>query len=197
MRNRLILGTLILLSGACHKASDTSVPDPAYYRQQEARVIVDLFDEIITVHRQTTPPRPGAADTLATPLYVADSLFGSKSQWHYQRRIGSNRAASAAQKRLITTLTDSLTESVSLPSQLTVLLKQHNFHSMAARLAAHFPEPSTGIGLSRVIFNRDFTEACFVHSLTCGGDCGEGTLIFVGKQKGRWVITQRLRLWIA
>ncbi|UOQ71991.1 hypothetical protein [Hymenobacter cellulosilyticus] len=198
MKNWLIIGALVLLSGACQKATDTRVPDPAYYRQQEAQVLEDLFDELIAAHRMSLPPRPGAhaSDTSEVPLYVADSLFGKKSQWPYYRRIGTGRVASATQKRLVATLADSVTESAPLPPQLTSLLKRNHFRVMVARRSAHFPALSIGITLSRVIFNSDFTEACFVHAVG-GGDSGEGALLFVRKEKSRWVISQRLRLWIA
>ncbi|TGE22377.1 hypothetical protein E5K00_19235 [Hymenobacter aquaticus] len=199
MKNWLMIGALVMLSGACQKAPDTSGPDPAYYRQQEAQVLVDLFDEIIAAHRMPLPPLPGAqvTDTVGIPLYVADSLYGKKSHWPRHRTIGIGKADPAAQRHLLKVHNDSLTETVALPTIVVALIKQRGFQVVTVRRSDHLPQPFVGIGLSRIIFNRDFTEACFVHSLACGEDCAEGTLLLAQKQQGRWVIIQRRGLWVA
>ncbi|UOQ52739.1 hypothetical protein [Hymenobacter cellulosivorans] len=199
MKNWLLIGALVLLSSACQKPSDISLPDPAYYRQQETQVLVDLFNEIIAAHRMALPPLPGtqAADTIGMPLYVADSLFGKKSQWPRHHKAGTHKAVSATQRNLLMVHNDSLTETVALPGAVVALIKRQGFHVITGHRRGHVPQPAIGISLSRVIFNRDFTQACFVHSLACGEDCAEGTLLFVRKQKGRWVITQRHGLWVA
>ncbi|TGE23059.1 hypothetical protein [Hymenobacter metallicola] len=206
MKNRLLLGTLAVLLGACSKAPDIHSPESEYYRQQEAQVLVDLFEEIIAPgeYIPLPPPPPGTTsklpyDTVYYDLYVADRLIPLKEHWNYRHlRNKSDRADSAEQ--LLAKLTDSITTSVPIPLEVVTLTKHHNFYvgsSVKPVVRGENSKPKAHLLFSRISFNRTFTAACFLQDYGCGSECGGGTLIFAKKMSGRWRITKRWHLWVS
>lgn len=53
------------------------------------------------------------------------------------------------------------------------------------------------VKFSRVAFNDDLTKGCFYYSFVCGGECGEGLMIFVKKVDNKWKIEGSRQLWIS
>jgi hypothetical protein len=52
-----------------------------------------------------------------------------------------------------------------------------------------YPEASGVVTLSRVGFNRDFTEALVeVNRGSCGRGCGDGAFLFLKREDGRWKV---------
>lgn len=53
------------------------------------------------------------------------------------------------------------------------------------------------VTFSRVAFNDDLTRGCFYYSFVCGGECGEGAMIFIKKMDNKWIIEGSRQLWIS
>ena len=50
---------------------------------------------------------------------------------------------------------------------------------------------------SNIYFDSNGTKGVFYSSYLCGGDCGQGELIFVEFRNGKWTIINRIFLWVA
>ncbi|PJJ48025.1 hypothetical protein [Hymenobacter chitinivorans] len=203
MKNGLLLGVLVVLLGACTKAPDIHSPESEYYRQQEAQVLLDVFDEVVAEGAVLLVPhnfeRNAEVDTIQFSLYLNDSLVVAKAI-HDDLPLGVS--ASAVENSILTKLNDSIPTAASIPKKLLPLIRQHNFRLLSGSASIKsLPEdegkPNAKLTISRISFNENFTQACFIRSYGCGRYCGSGTLLFARKQKGRWVITQRHGLWMA
>ncbi|MFC2185704.1 hypothetical protein ACFCT7_00210 [Fulvivirgaceae bacterium LMO-SS25] len=53
------------------------------------------------------------------------------------------------------------------------------------------------VRFSRVAFDDEFNRGCFYYSFVCGGECGEGVIVFIRKVKGKWIIEGIRQLWIS
>ncbi len=53
------------------------------------------------------------------------------------------------------------------------------------------------ISFSRVGFNQERTQALVSVSIGCGSLCGEGNLIFLEKENGKWNVERKIGLWVS
>jgi hypothetical protein len=61
----------------------------------------------------------------------------------------------------------------------------------------NYPQASGYLELSRVGFNGEDSEALVYVANHCGGRCGTGNFVLLRKQTGRWVVKNRVMLWIS
>ncbi len=52
------------------------------------------------------------------------------------------------------------------------------------------------VAFSRIIFDKRGTKACLYYSFICGGECGEGRILFLEKEHGHWQQVFATNLWI-
>lgn len=65
-----------------------------------------------------------------------------------------------------------------------------NFHKK-------FPKANVIISFSRVGLNKERTQALVSVSTGCGWLCGEGNFILLQKESGKWIIQNKIRLWVS
>lgn len=203
MKNWMILGVLAVLLGACTQAPNIHSPESEYYRQQEAQVLVDLFDEVISLGEYVAMPPPPdigselLSDTVSFTLYVADSLIPLRTHWFYSTLKKDNTSGDPSED-VLRILADSITTSASISPELVQLIRASGFFMSADKSTARFQKQKHNAHLlfSRVSFNKSFTEACFLQDYGCGSECGGGTLVVTQKVKDQWIITRRQDLWV-
>ena len=62
---------------------------------------------------------------------------------------------------------------------------------------AKYPRATSINTLSRVGFNKDRTEALVYWTYSCGGLCGQGQYVLLGKRDGHWKIEKESMTWIS
>jgi hypothetical protein len=89
---------------------------------------------------------------------------------------------------------ESLTRDLRLPVQYELLPESdlQNFESLQKRFPLHFGY----VTLSRVGFNRDFSQALFYTDHFCGL-CGGGGYVLMEKTLGRWQMKAFLSAWVS
>jgi len=60
-----------------------------------------------------------------------------------------------------------------------------------------YPKSSGYWSLSPIGYNTEGTEALVYVGHHCGGLCGTGHLVLLAKENGRWVVKNRVMLWIS
>lgn len=66
-----------------------------------------------------------------------------------------------------------------------------------SEFARRFPGASGIIGLSRVGFDKELSEAIVSTSFVCGGLCGSGDRYFLKKVGGVWKVVSRRETWVS
>lgn len=62
---------------------------------------------------------------------------------------------------------------------------------------AKYPNATSINTLSRVGFNKDRTDALVYYTYSCGGLCGQGQYVLLGKHDGQWKIEKESMTWIS
>ena len=60
-----------------------------------------------------------------------------------------------------------------------------------------YPNSVGYVELSHVGFNRDHNQALLYISRYCGGQCGDGSYVILGKEGSSWSIKHRVGLWVS
>ena len=60
-----------------------------------------------------------------------------------------------------------------------------------------YPKSNGFISVSRVGFNPDHSQAFLYAAASCGGLCGEGYYVLLGKDGGVWSVKRKTMLWIS
>jgi|GEM_PF-6989050 len=57
--------------------------------------------------------------------------------------------------------------------------------------------PKSSYAFSPIVYNKNYTKACFYFEDRCYGLCGHGELVLVEKVNGIWIIKDKIRTWIS
>lgn len=87
----------------------------------------------------------------------------------------------------------SVCDSLSLPEK-GFLAK--DFHSNAFKISSN-EEEIGAVRFSKLVFNKDNTEAALYYEFRCDADCGMGEILILQNKDGRWVIKETHHLWIS
>jgi hypothetical protein len=77
------------------------------------------------------------------------------------------------------------------------LFQKDKFDRGWAAFYARYPHSSGLIFLSKVGFNANFTQAMLYAGRQCGGLCGSGSYLLLGKHDGKWVMERTIGLWVS
>ncbi len=135
-------------------------------------------------------------------LLLSDSL-GSTFSFHSLRDLAKRKASefhhnddpdwSALLSKLL---------SSDLPSQPVDFSKVRQHHPYQITPASSYEQFTKDnfigiIALSRIVFNKSKTKACLYYSYICGGECGEGEIVFLEKSPNGWKHAYSTFLWVA
>jgi hypothetical protein len=175
-----------LLAGCQLKTSTESVAVDAVSFDDEYEVYAALFEgdkalkslSGVLIFNRTTGGKVGPASTFED---VIEQLSIQKS-----RIIDDQMVADYRQKNLSpTVLTDRF--NIQVPHQVV------DDEFLRSERGKDFPL----LSLSRVAFNRDKTKAALYVSLYLGPKTSEGGFRTFEKRAGKWIMSERLELWVS